>query len=90
MKAKPALAARVDDGTGAFPRVPMRIRHRAIAFPLEGKNSTCQNRCRPWKAFACIGPEAGRGFLETDDRSRMDEQFSGEHSSGKKREADLR
>jgi integrase len=35
MKAKPALVARVNDGSGAFPRIPVTIRRRAIVFPIE-------------------------------------------------------
>lgn len=38
MKARPALVARVNDGTGAFPRIPVMIRRRAIAFPIERKD----------------------------------------------------
>ena len=35
MKAKPALVARVNDGTGKFPRIRVEIRRRAIVFPIE-------------------------------------------------------
>ncbi len=38
MKAKPALVARVNDGTGTFPRVPVQIARRAIVFPIERKD----------------------------------------------------
>lgn len=40
MKAKPALVARVNDGSGKFPRVPVTIRRRAIVFPIERKDGT--------------------------------------------------
>lgn len=35
MKAKPALVARVNDGSGSFPRIPVTIRRRAIVFPIQ-------------------------------------------------------
>jgi hypothetical protein len=35
MKVKPALFARVNDGTGSFPRIPVSIRRRASVFPIE-------------------------------------------------------
>jgi integrase len=38
MRAKPALVARVNDGTKAFPRIPVEIRRRAIVFPIERKD----------------------------------------------------
>ncbi len=38
MKAKPALVARVNDGTGTFPRIPVEIRRRAIVFPIERRD----------------------------------------------------
>jgi integrase len=40
MKAKPALVARVNDGSGKFPRIPVQIRRRAIVFPLERQDGT--------------------------------------------------
>ena len=35
MKAKPALVARVNDGSGTFPRIPVKLRRNAIVFPIE-------------------------------------------------------
>jgi hypothetical protein len=37
MKAKPALVARVNDGTGKFPRIPVKFRRNASSFQFSGR-----------------------------------------------------
>lgn len=38
MKAQPALVARVNDGSGAFPRIPVIIKRNAVVFPIRRKD----------------------------------------------------
>ena len=38
MKAKVALVARVNDGSGSFPRIPVKIGRRAIVLPIDRKD----------------------------------------------------
>jgi hypothetical protein len=44
MKAKVTLVARVNDGTGSFPRIPVQIARRRIVIPLEAPEGRFFNR----------------------------------------------